>query len=97
VVASRRKNRQYNLKKRYNITPKEYQVLKRKQNHKCKICNKRKPLVIDHDHKTNKLRNLLCSKCNLALGLVKESTLVLKRMIKYINHHNKKQRSNKYV
>lgn len=40
---------------------------------------------IDYCHKTNKIRGLLCSNCNTALGLVKDSKDILGKMIKYLN------------
>jgi len=39
-------------------------------------------LALDHCHKTIKIRDLLCSRCNRALGMLEESTLVIKNMIK---------------
>lgn len=52
----------------------------------CPICLRktRKP-VLDHDHKTKKFRMLICHSCNIALGLMKENQLTLKRAIKYIS------------
>ena len=44
------------------------------QDNKCAICNskvgstKHKNLSIDHDHKTGKIRGLLCTSCNRQLG-----------------------------
>lgn len=39
---------------------------------------------IDHNHTTEKVRGLLCSSCNLALGHAKEDKEVLKSMIEYL-------------
>lgn len=54
------------------ITPEEYADLLTKQEGRCALCRTpepgRKSWCIDHDHKTNKVRGLLCWKCNLALG-----------------------------
>lgn len=43
-----------------------------------------KRLSIDHCHKTGKIRGLLCSKCNTALGLLKDSIEILEKSIKYL-------------
>lgn len=39
---------------------------------------------VDHDHHTGKVRGLLCSGCNLALGAVKDSPLTLRRLADYL-------------
>lgn len=57
------------------------------QNKVCYICkkdNKGKTLCVDHDHKTGKVRALLCSSCNKALGLSYEDVNILKAMINYL-------------
>lgn len=61
------------LKYEYGITLEEYNALCSQQNNACKICNNAcrpgRPLSVDHCHKTNKVRGLLCAKCNQGLGL----------------------------
>lgn len=63
------------LKWAYGITHEEYMVLWHKQNGVCKLCKKpeiekdvkgkvRKWLCVDHDHKTDQIRGLLCNSCN---------------------------------
>ena len=39
---------------------------------------------IDHCHRTGKVRGILCSKCNVALGQVKDSVDQLKKLIVYL-------------
>lgn len=34
----------------------------------CTICGSRDRLVVDHDHKTNTIRGMLCNHCNRGLG-----------------------------
>ena len=55
----------------------------------CLICktsqdNLTKRLVVDHDHKTNKIRGLLCTNCNLGIGNLKENISYLKNAILYL-------------
>lgn len=60
----------------HGITHAQFQALLDSQNHACAICQKRFdelscrrfPANIDHDHKTGKIRGLLCNKCNVSLG-----------------------------
>jgi hypothetical protein len=63
----------YKLLKTYNITLNDYNEMFKKQEGKCSICKKhqnelKKILYVDHDHKTGKVRGLLCKNCNVALG-----------------------------
>jgi hypothetical protein len=84
------------LKRKFGITLDEYNVLLSKQKHRCAICKSfdvgrkdAKYFHVDHDHRTGKVRGLLCSKCNTALGLFNENVTLLKKAIKYLD--NKKE------
>lgn len=61
------------LKKLYNLSIQDYFILLDKQDLKCAICGKdiyphHRDTHVDHDHVTGKVRGLLCSQCNPALG-----------------------------
>lgn len=43
-----------------------------------------KRLAIDHDHITNQVRGLLCSKCNALLGMAGDNTEILFSAIEYL-------------
>ncbi len=75
------------MKHAYNLLFEDYQNLKIAQNHKCAICKKRKKLSVDHDHKTRKVRALLCHKCNLTIGFI-EKTEKLDEILKYLKEHH---------
>lgn len=81
------------LKKKYGITLNQYEKMLKLHNHKCAICGNIETsltsnrLSIDHDHKTGKVRGLLCRNCNVALGLFKESIKNLENAILYLNNH----------
>lgn len=72
-----------NLRK-FGLSRKDYQILFEKQNGECLICNKKSKLVVDHCHETGKIRGLLCSKCNCALGSFKDDITSLKNGINYL-------------
>ena len=77
------------LKRRYGITPEEYQALSDAQNGLCRICQgppqgRWKRLHVDHDHATGKVRGLLCHWCNNMLGHAKDSPTVLQAAIAYL-------------
>lgn len=46
-------------------------------------------LVVDHNHTTGQIRNLLCHNCNAALGLLEESPEYMQSMIDYVNLHKR--------
>jgi len=39
----------------------------------CTICGEEESLVVDHDHKTNQIRGMLCNRCNKGLGLFRDN------------------------
>jgi hypothetical protein len=51
---------------------------------KCEICGSAKKLSIDHCHKANQVRGLLCDGCNNILGRAKDDISILKRAVKYL-------------
>ena len=82
-----------NLKFRYGIEVGFYDLLLRMQKGKCAICGYvpssiEKALCLDHDHKTHKIRGLLCLFCNTALGKFKDSPTLLKKAIKYLTKNH---------
>ena len=56
------------LRRTYDITPEEYDEILARQGGRCAICRKKPGAVafaVDHDHRTNKVRGLLCPvRCN---------------------------------
>jgi hypothetical protein len=74
--------------KQYGITIEQYDEMYQKQEGKCLICSgtntRGYTLAVDHNHTTKVVRGLLCSSCNSAIGLMKDSTYLLKRMIFYL-------------
>jgi hypothetical protein len=53
---------------KYKLTPAIYSEMLQEQGFVCAICKEVKPLEIDHDHKTGKVRGLLCHNCNVCMG-----------------------------
>jgi len=78
-----------NFKHKYNITLKEYNEMLLYQNYKCMICNTHqkdltKKLSVDHCHITGIIRGLLCTNCNVGLGLLQDNAEVIKNALKYL-------------
>jgi hypothetical protein len=83
--------RHYYLKRKYGITEQQYDEMLAFQNFGCAICKSvhtkcsgTKRLVVDHCHTTKKVRGLLCSSCNKAIGLLEDSTEFLNFAIDYL-------------
>lgn len=65
----------------YGIEPEVYYEMLEKQGNRCAICSSestRRAMSIDHNHKTGKVRGLLCDGCNLALGHLEKDEWVAK-------------------
>lgn len=50
----------------------------------CEICGAIGKICFDHDHKTGLFRGWICSRCNLALGLVKDNEELLISLSEYL-------------
>ena len=79
------------LKNVYGITLVQYNEMFETQEGKCAICQRHqneltRTLCVDHDHKTNKVRALLCVTCNTDVSVVENR---LEEMTKYLNKHRK--------
>ena len=73
--------------RRRGLTPDDYLALLAKQGGVCAICGVRpnkKRLALDHCHKTDKLRGLLCDTCNRGLGMFHDDPLRLYAAIEYL-------------
>lgn len=85
------KSRTIRLKHLYGMTLDQYENLLAEQEGKCRICRNACPegkyLSVDHCHKTGKIRGLLCSRCNVALGCFKDSTDNLEAAILYLREY----------
>ena len=85
--------RRTHLKSKYNLTEEQYNEMLRLQNGVCAICRqpesamrrgKIRNLCVDHCHTTGQVRGLLCVACNLSIGYLKDSALLLRVAADYI-------------
>ena len=85
--------RENKFKRVYGLTNEDYDKMLQEQNFCCKICGiknsetKQGYLVVDHCHKSGKVRSLLCNGCNTGLGLLKENPEVLEKAAQYLRNH----------
>lgn len=79
------------IQHKYGITKEQYFELFNKQNGKCTICGTNHSrtkmsnyLLVDHCHKTKKVRGLLCNYCNTFVGLLENNPTMLIGAVKYL-------------
>lgn len=72
----------------YGLSTDMYMSMLASQEDKCKICGEHmnEPHV-DHSHTTGKVRGLLCTRCNVMLGMALDNTKTLASAIKYLSIH----------
>lgn len=95
-------NRNKHYKKRYGITVEDYEAMAKAQNYLCAICERpetktRKDgttmiLSVDHDHLTGKVRDLLCTKCNILLGHFETGNVTFSQLVYYLKKHSNRTR-----
>ena len=86
--------RKSKLKLSYNLSVEDYNALLKEQNYLCAICltptptGKWKVFAVDHYHTTGKVRGLLCNECNRGMGLLKDSSKLLRAAADYLDSRN---------
>lgn len=75
--------------KKFGITRADYEHMLRQQEGRCDVCKKEffETPNIDHDHKTEKVRALLCRSCNNGLGNFLDDPSILLQAIEYLRRH----------
>lgn len=80
---------------KYGLTKDEYNQMIEKQNHRCLICGSEgdlskphRPLYVDHNHITGKIRGLLCQNCNFMIGQARDDIEILEKGIRYLKEHD---------
>ena len=73
------------IMRRYSLSNTQYKALLVRNDGLCPICEKRKAVCIDHNHRTGKVRGVICYKCNLSLGLIE--TGGIEKLQEYLRQH----------
>ena len=82
-VAYRRKH----LKNTYDLTVEQFNQMYTNQNGCCVVCETpsgTKYLCVDHDHKTGKIRGLLCTFCNNLAGYIEKHPERIEQIKSYL-------------
>jgi hypothetical protein len=74
------------FREKFGIGLYQYQTMLEQQNGVCYICGEQdfRNLAVDHDHKTGKVRRLLCTSCNIGLGKFKDDANLLRKAADYL-------------
>lgn len=77
------------VKRLYGLTAKQWETIFNMQGRKCAVCHSDDPRSIigwhtDHDHATGQVRGILCHHCNIALGLLDDSTQRAEQLVAYL-------------
>lgn len=83
------KERNDHLRRKFGMTSAEYDRMLAEQGGRCAIC-KRRPtkgisLHVDHEHRTKRVRGLLCFRCNNALGDFRDRADFLVAALHYLD------------
>ena len=90
AIAKRRRNKLFG---KYKMTMSQYEAMSFKQSGRCAICLTTPEdvrygvLCVDHCHRTNKVRGLLCIECNTGIGKFQDKVQMLINAIHYLKAH----------
>lgn len=94
----RGKRKEIQLKVKYNLSIEDYNLMLEAQQSLCALCYQPetvpvtkgegvRSLAVDHDHKTGKVRALLCNRCNTLLGRYEKNKELFDKFDMYIRKH----------
>lgn len=87
-------NREGKLRRNYGFSQERYDQLLKNQGGVCAICKTSVPggrykgFHVDHDHRTGKIRGILCPKCNGGLGFFTDSPIKLEMAAEYLRFNH---------
>jgi Autographiviridae endonuclease VII len=83
------------LKRSHGLSDEDYNSQLVVQGYVCAVCKRVNPskpgddpqkLAVDHNHRTDANRGVLCRRCNLVLGMLEDSQELLFRLMEYLRH-----------
>jgi hypothetical protein len=85
-------NRKWYLRKKYGLTPEQYDAMVAEREGRCDICKrhpqiprgKKLALYVDHCHVNGHVRGLLCAPCNTAIGNLGDDVARMYAAIRYV-------------
>ena len=85
----RQRRNEFEMVRKYGMTMDDFDAMLASQGGVCAICGgahrgSGARFHVDHDHKTKKVRGLLCGKCNTAIGLLNDDPDRAERAAAYL-------------
>ncbi len=75
----------------FSMSVDDYEAMYKAQKGACGLCEKQhmggRRLAVDHDHKTGKIRALLCGNCNRGIGYLGDDAALLRKAADYLDSH----------
>jgi Recombination endonuclease VII len=88
VHKSRAQSKRWALKHKYGLTQDEWNQIFASQDFRCLICRTAEPAGTgwhtDHNHEAGTVRGILCSSCNIGIGLFKDNPKLLREAANYL-------------
>lgn len=86
-------HRKWQLATKYGLTLDQFHEMLEAQDFCCAICGAHQlvchnGLYVDHDHRTKKVRGLLCKECNAGLGHFQDKNELLLKAARYVQRHS---------
>ena len=81
------------LRRRYGLSIEAYNQAHAAQGGACLVCGSpegRRRLSVDHDHLTGAFRGLLCQRCNMAIGLLRDEPRILRSAAEYLERNSQR-------
>lgn len=80
------------LRMTFGITEADYDAMLHDQGGCCALCGADNPgregrWPVDHDHRTGRIRGLLCHPCNQGIGLLRDDPHLLRQAATYVERH----------
>lgn len=90
-AANRKLHKRSALRLAYGMTLEEWGVLFGQQEGRCPICcdvlDRGKGTHVDHSHISTVIRGLLCGRCNVAIGMLRDDPLLMRAAARYLERH----------
>jgi hypothetical protein len=72
------------LRHRYGITLVEKENIAQRQENRCAICDEAKELVVEHCHKSGRVRGLTCNRCNQFIAQIERHPGLIEKALAYL-------------